>query len=89
MFVAFEIAHCNTQKDNFLKNSLRQNLGLVYNRIKIKRHFDYCWIPSEFHKKYALKLGFKKNEIKLSIITSLLTSLLLIPLMSILYSPET
>ena len=53
--------------DNFLKNSLRQNLGLVYNRLMIKRHFDYCWIPSEFHKKYALKLGFKNKEIKLGL----------------------
>ena len=53
--------------DNYWKNNIRQNLGLIYNRVMIKRHFDCCWIPSEFHKKYALKLGFKKNEIKLGL----------------------
>ena len=53
--------------DNYWKNNIRQNLGLYYNKISLKKHFNYCWIPSEFHKKYALKLGFKKNEIKLGL----------------------
>ena len=53
--------------DNYWKNNIRQNLGLLYNRTMIKRHFDSCWVPSEFHKKYAIKLGFKKNEIKIGL----------------------
>lgn len=49
--------------DNYWEASLRQKLGLLILPWYLKRSFDKCWVPGEIQKEYALKLGFKKEEV--------------------------
>jgi glycosyltransferase involved in cell wall biosynthesis len=51
--------------DNHWNNSLKQNIARLVSRFTIIRYFDFAWVPGETQKKYALKLGFKSNQIEL------------------------
>jgi glycosyltransferase involved in cell wall biosynthesis len=51
--------------DNHWRNSLKQKVAMVLSRFTIKNYFDAAWVPGEVQKEYALKLGFKINQIKL------------------------
>ncbi len=50
--------------DNHWKGNVKQMLGLIYAKLFITPIFNYCWVPGEKQKCYALKLGFLPNKIK-------------------------
>ncbi|WDE98204.1 glycosyltransferase [Lentisphaera profundi] len=49
--------------DNHWKGSLRQQIARVISPLTLKRYFSHIWIPGQAQKEYALKLGFKKEQI--------------------------
>jgi glycosyltransferase involved in cell wall biosynthesis len=49
--------------DNHWNNSFRQKIATLISHFTIKRYFDMAWVPGEVQKAYALKLGFKSNQI--------------------------
>lgn len=49
--------------DNQWKGTLKQRIATLISPFKILNHFSYCWIPGETQLEYALKLGFKKENI--------------------------
>ena len=49
--------------DNPWRGTLFQNLWALYFKFSYKSIFDYIWIPGKPQLKYAIKLGFKKEDI--------------------------
>ena len=49
--------------DNQWKGTLKQRIATLISPYKILNHFSHCWVPGELQKKYALRLGFKKENI--------------------------
>ena len=49
--------------DNQWLGNFKQYLGLVYSRVNIVPKFKKIWVPGKPQKKYALKLGFKEENI--------------------------
>src|SRR6185312_10826942 len=43
--------------------SVRQYLACAVSRFTLRKTFTHCWVPGQLQKKYALKLGFRDNEI--------------------------
>ncbi|WP_372757568.1 glycosyltransferase family 4 protein [Mariniflexile sp.] len=54
---------CVLTMDNQWEGSLKQYVGLVYIRLFIVPKFKKIWVPGIPQKKYAIKLGFKKENI--------------------------
>jgi len=50
--------------DNIWHGTLKQRLLLPVARFLIKPLFQYCWVPGPGQEVFALKMGFKKDEIK-------------------------
>jgi len=49
--------------DNKWEGRFRQWIAILVSRISIIRYFSYCWVPGNLQRKYALRLGFKKENI--------------------------
>lgn len=49
--------------DNQWKGSLKQRLAILISPFKILNHFSHCWVPGKSQEQYALRLGFKKQNI--------------------------
>jgi len=49
--------------DNKWKNTVKQVLVSVFNRVTIHKYFTYCWIPGTPQMRFARKLGFKDENI--------------------------
>ena len=49
--------------DNKWKSTLKQNILVFFSRFFILNKFNYAWVPGNPQKKYALKLGFKSENI--------------------------
>lgn len=49
--------------DNHWKGSLKQRVTSLGARFSFLKNFDYAWVPGEEQFKYALKLGFKEQDI--------------------------
>lgn len=49
--------------DNQWKGSLKQYFAVLISPFKISNHFTHCWVPGELQYEYALRLGFKKENI--------------------------
>lgn len=49
--------------DNQWKGSLKQRIATLISPFKILNHFSHCWVPGDLQYTYALKLGFKKQNI--------------------------
>ncbi|HEX8514884.1 MAG TPA: glycosyltransferase [Bacteroidia bacterium] len=49
--------------DNQWKGTLKQYIACLVSPFRILNHFSYCWVPGEPQKRYALKLGFKNENI--------------------------
>ncbi|MFL5763752.1 MAG: glycosyltransferase [Bacteroidia bacterium] len=49
--------------DNQWQNTFKQRLAVLLSPFRILNTFTHCWVPGEPQKKYALKLGFKKDHI--------------------------
>lgn len=49
--------------DNQWKGSLKQRLATIVSPFKILNHFSHCWVPGVLQQQYALRLGFKKQNI--------------------------
>ncbi|AUS05833.1 glycosyltransferase family 4 protein [Pseudotamlana carrageenivorans] len=54
---------CILTMDNQWLGSLKQYFGLLYSRLFIKPKFNKIWVPGSTQKAFALKLGFKKENI--------------------------
>lgn len=51
--------------DNHWSGNLKQRLGSIYSKFNIVRFFDGAWVPGEKQKHFAIKMGFKSNQIQL------------------------
>ena len=49
--------------DNYWENTLKQRIGKIIIPKILTPYFNYCWVPGEVQKTYALKLGFKNKKI--------------------------
>ncbi|HLC84038.1 MAG TPA: glycosyltransferase [Bacteroidia bacterium] len=49
--------------DNQWMGSLKQQVARIVSPFKILNHFSYCWVPGILQEVYALKLGFRKENI--------------------------
>jgi glycosyltransferase involved in cell wall biosynthesis len=49
--------------DNKWKSSLKQNILVLISRFYLLKKFKYAWVPGNPQKNYALKLGFKRENI--------------------------
>lgn len=49
--------------DNHWKGTLKQKLASIASSFYLKNRFSKCWVPGELQYNYALKLGFKSNEV--------------------------
>jgi glycosyltransferase involved in cell wall biosynthesis len=49
--------------DTKWEGSIRQYGATILSRLTIRNIFSHCWVPGTQQKKYALKLGFKEDEI--------------------------
>jgi glycosyltransferase involved in cell wall biosynthesis len=49
--------------DTKWEGKARQYGAAIVSRLTISKIFTHCWVPGNQQKKYALKLGFKENEI--------------------------
>src|SRR5688572_4302052 len=49
--------------DNHWKGTLKQKLAVLLSSFTIQTTFSHCWIPGLPQYEYALKLGFKDQEI--------------------------
>lgn len=50
--------------DNPWRNTLKQNLARIAAPLYLLRLFNQCWVPGHPQKLYALKMGFKENQIQ-------------------------
>jgi glycosyltransferase involved in cell wall biosynthesis len=51
--------------DNHWDNSLKQKMATLLSHFTIRHYFNMAWVPGEAQKTYALKLGFKSEQIHL------------------------
>jgi glycosyltransferase involved in cell wall biosynthesis len=49
--------------DNQWKGSAKQRIACIISPLKILNHFSHCWVPGSLQYEYALRLGFKKENI--------------------------
>ena len=49
--------------DNQWKGSLKQYIATLISPFKILNHFTHCWVPGDLQYEYAVRLGFKKQNI--------------------------
>lgn len=49
--------------DNQWKGTLKQQIARLISPFKILNHFSHCWVPGPLQEKYALKLGFKRENV--------------------------
>lgn len=49
--------------DNQWKGSLKQRIATLVSPFRILNHFSHCWVPGDLQVEYALRLGFKKENI--------------------------
>lgn len=49
--------------DNHWQGSSRQKFASFFASFYLKKYFDLIWVPGTWQYSYALKLGFKKNQI--------------------------
>lgn len=56
--------------DTQWKGTLKQILGILYFRLKIKKTFTYIWVAGPYQYEYARILGFKKNDIVFNCLTA-------------------
>ncbi len=49
--------------DTWWDGSTKQQLACLLSPFTIQNIFSHCWVPGDRQKKYALKLGFKEDEI--------------------------
>jgi glycosyltransferase involved in cell wall biosynthesis len=49
--------------DNQWRGTLRQWIAVFLSPFRILNHFTHCWVPGSLQTEFALKLGFKKNNI--------------------------
>ena len=49
--------------DNQWKGTLKQRLATLISPFKILNHFSHCWVPGLLQQEYAIRLGFKKQNI--------------------------
>lgn len=49
--------------DTWWNGSAKQQLACLVSRFTLRKTFTHCWVPGSPQKKYALKLGFKEEEI--------------------------
>ncbi len=49
--------------DNQWKATLKQRIAVLISPFKILNHFSHCWVPGELQKEYAIRLGFKNENI--------------------------
>jgi glycosyltransferase involved in cell wall biosynthesis len=49
--------------DNQWKGTIKQQIARLVSPFKILNHFTHCWIPGKPQEKFALYLGFKKENI--------------------------
>ncbi len=49
--------------DTQWRGSLKQHIASFASRFTLLKIFNYCWVPGEKQKKYALKLGFKPSQV--------------------------
>jgi glycosyltransferase involved in cell wall biosynthesis len=52
-----------TAFDNKWKGSFRQNVASLISPFTIKKYFSHCFVPGDLQYQYALKLGFKNENI--------------------------
>ncbi len=49
--------------DNQWTGSLKQKIACVVSRFTILNIFNYCWVPGQKQRKYAVNLGFKQERV--------------------------
>ncbi len=49
--------------DNKWKSSLKQNILVLISKFYLLKRFNYAWVPGNPQKTYALKLGFREENI--------------------------
>ena len=49
--------------DNQWKGTLKQRIATLISPFKILNHYSHCWVPGRLQEEYALRLGFKKENI--------------------------
>ncbi len=49
--------------DNQWNGNLKQQIARIISPFKILNHFSHCWVPGILQEEYALKLGFRKENI--------------------------
>ena len=52
-----------TVQDTLFENSLRQKLISVFSKLLYRQYFDFFWGVGSLQTAFALKMGFKKNQI--------------------------
>lgn len=55
--------------DTQWKGSVKQHVLTLISSIKILNHFTHAWVPGKLQYEYALRLGFKKNNILTGVYT--------------------
>ena len=56
--------------DNYWSGSLKQKIGSIFFKLFLKKRFNFCWIPGEIQRNFALQLGFNNQEINLGFYTT-------------------
>ena len=56
--------------DNYWSGSLKQKMGSIFFKFFLKKRFNFCWIPGEIQRNFALQLGFNNQEINLGFYTT-------------------
>lgn len=49
--------------DNHWKGTIKQRLAVLASPFKILNHFTHCWVPGKPQVSYALRLGFRNEDI--------------------------
>jgi glycosyltransferase involved in cell wall biosynthesis len=50
--------------DNHWRGDLKQQIARLISPFYLKNRFSFCWVPGALQYDYALKLGFKKEQIQ-------------------------
>jgi glycosyltransferase involved in cell wall biosynthesis len=51
--------------DNPWQNRIKQYIACILSRFTLLKIFTHCWVPGEKQRIYAIKLGFKKDNIRM------------------------
>lgn len=49
--------------DNQWKGSIKQQIARLISPYRLLNRFSHCWVPGSLQEKYAIKLGFKRENI--------------------------